>query len=364
MPFIRPVRVTAAAPAVPAWRTGMAVNEWKELSGTSLSNITIPVAGTTPAGRVDAWGCITVIGSKAYSFNGGHNDYWGTEVYELDASINTPAVNVLGPNTIQANAQDGVEYYNNGLPSSTHHYYGIHGVASQGRIYRLGMSSVWSGTGGINFNNVDGFTINGGTWNTANTYADSPELINGGFPQAQHPSTEDVYVCALDNFYRWNASTQTFTSRTAMLTGGNQGATLNRPGVVDSTQNLFIVFGDVNTANTAQVFNISGNSWSRQTLTGAANGTATAGSGHGAIYDPDGNRYLVKTSTGSEIVQVTTGWVATTLSTSGGGSVPNATPGNGSTCLGRWKYSSTLKGVFYLPIHSGNYWFFATDGSL
>src|SRR5690606_3388344 len=72
----------------PTWRQSMGRWQWKQIPGTDLSSVAPnPRVPGALSARIDAWNGLAADtrGSLLYSAaNGGHADYAGNEVYEID----------------------------------------------------------------------------------------------------------------------------------------------------------------------------------------------------------------------------------------------------------------------------------------
>ena len=114
---------------MPAWRQGMAVGEWKQLSGTALSNApmtvsTFPTLGNTgPTSKVDTWVgfAIDTRDSSVYSVaNGGHHDYAGNEVNRIQLLDSAPKWTEPRASTPSTQTTESTAYYADGRHTSRH----------------------------------------------------------------------------------------------------------------------------------------------------------------------------------------------------------------------------------------------------
>src|SRR5690606_10492391 len=110
--------------------------------------------------------------------NGGHADYAGNEVYEIDLSVDAPAWKILRQPTpmkfvVPSNASKGVfnDYYLDGRPSSTHTYYALNYLATRKAIFKFGAGSVW-GTGNEKNWKTDAFSLVNNDWQPAGSWPD------------------------------------------------------------------------------------------------------------------------------------------------------------------------------------------------
>src|SRR5690606_3210157 len=114
-----PISKAAAANDLPAWRRGMTRWEWKRVPGSDLDAVrpSVAVPGS-PRTRIDAWNGLAGDGRRGRLFaaaNGGHADYAGNEVYELDLSADAPRWKLLrepsAPETILASDYSSKQFY-------------------------------------------------------------------------------------------------------------------------------------------------------------------------------------------------------------------------------------------------------------
>lgn len=122
--------VSIVSPA-PSWASALTVNAWTQLANTNVftdvqaSNVG-QYASIGPTGVFRAWGSAAYLpGFGSYGsmlhWNGGHNDYFGSEVYSFDlgsltwARLTSPSSGPYPPNEA-----DGI--YSDGIPVVPHNY--------------------------------------------------------------------------------------------------------------------------------------------------------------------------------------------------------------------------------------------------
>ncbi len=125
----------------PSWNTGQAVNEWREIAGSSM-NLSAPThtaltlsggsAVVGPSSRMDAWCGLSIDTRSSWVWsaaNGGHGDYYGNEVVKLDLMADAPAWvewfagsngKVVDNSTTPGTAS--LARYQDGLPCSCHSF--------------------------------------------------------------------------------------------------------------------------------------------------------------------------------------------------------------------------------------------------
>src|SRR5690606_36906719 len=111
-----------------------------------------PVPGAVSA-RIDAWNGLAADTRTSRLFsaaNGGHADYSGNEVYEIDLSVDAPKWRMLRAPTpeefiVISNQTKGIyhDYYLDGRPSSTHTYYALNFISTRNAIFKFGAGSLW-----------------------------------------------------------------------------------------------------------------------------------------------------------------------------------------------------------------------------
>lgn len=183
----------------PAWRTGMAIGEWKQLSNTRLDQVsgvlTVP-GGSGPRSIVDTWNgsCVDRTNSRCFLLAcGGHTDYAGNEVYKIDFTGDTPAW-VLALNTTPSGSiTSNANYYADGRPTSSHTYFTQVYVPEIGRAMRFGAGSRYGSVGGDGYK-VDGFNPLTNTWDAAGTYPDidSASVNQQSWSVARNPATGNI----------------------------------------------------------------------------------------------------------------------------------------------------------------------------
>ena len=89
----------SASATWPAWRKALSRWQWKQIPGTDLSTVVpSPAVPGAPSTRIDAWNGLAADTrtNRLYSAaNGGHADYSGNEVVELDLSGESAAWRML-----------------------------------------------------------------------------------------------------------------------------------------------------------------------------------------------------------------------------------------------------------------------------
>jgi hypothetical protein len=360
------------------------VNGWVEITGTNVQTAGLPT-GTMPfslpkSAVVSAWTCYGLDETDLRLINPfptGHTDGAWNGTLECNLRTGGPWTQTVAPSaTGDIPATNSSPFYTDGRPAAAHSYYTVQHIAKANRTFIFGQGAVWD-NGGITsqmFALTDGASDYD---NTAGDYSIWGTIPGSAFASirlvVRHPVTEDVYVgnsesAGTGNFYRWSI-TGTTPASASFTARSSTGFTSNGyVGAVDTTRERILCWrgaGDLGAATTdAELYDITGNSWSTVTLGGTHASTITndAGLYQGFTYCPTTDRYLVRrrSATGGTVYTIhPTTWAVEELTTTGGGSIVSDVNGP----QGRFRYvaslasGSTVGGVFYHAIYDSNVWF-------
>ena len=357
----------SASATWPAWRKALSRWQWKQIPGTDLSTVVpSPAVPGALSARIDAWNGLAADTrtNRLYSAaNGGHADYSGNEVVELDLSGETAAWRMLRAAAAAASiaASDYTkgafyDYYLDGRPASTHTYYALQFIASRNAIFKFGAGSLW-GTGNESNWKTDAFSIASGDWHAAGTWPDAaPRGGATGAPVCKNPNTEEVYVATPAGLKRFDPSSGAYTSVAAWPE--NSTAVYARACAVDPARNRVVFFGDAYRVPAGGlVYDVASNAMSRISFSGAA-GDITAQNYHYAWYEAKIGRFLLKTASSDKVYSIDPDTYAVAqVSTTGGASVPDAANGVQS----RWQRLPNLGGYAYYPRSGSGIWFLAVE---
>ena len=343
---------------LPAWRDGMAVGEWKAISGTALSSVApspTPPGSTGPSSKVDAWTSFVADPrtSEVYSAcNGGHGDYAGNEVDRIQLAQDAPAWSQIRAPSATGDVVANVAYYSDGRPSARHTYYGVVLCTQLEEIQIFG-GNLYGATG-ILSDDVAAFDLTTNDYKADGTRPDMPAGTTTleAHPTVQDPSTGDVYILSNEMVNKWTRSANTWSTVIAQY-GGPYG--FKSMSAFDTTRNrIFLLGGD---ANQARLFTLSGNAMSTPTLSGS-NASIDSQDGAGMVYVPDMDKYLVRLAgSGGTVYQVDAETFSVSeFTTTDGGSIPAASSGP----YNKFLYLPLLSGCVYVPSYSGNVWFVRT----
>lgn len=342
----------AAGGGTPAWRTGMAIGEWRQLANTRLDQVTgvLTVPGNTGRNSiVDTWNgtCCDRTNSRAFLLAcGGHTDYAGNEVYKLDLSVDVPAW-VLSLNTTPSGSiTSNTNYYADGRPCSSHTYFSQVYVPEIGRAMRFGAGSRYGGVGGDGYK-VDGFNPLTNTWDAAGTYPDidSASVDQQSWSVARDPATGNVWITAKDAtnstaIFRWNRASNTMTR-----VNGTDFYGFDSCGDVDTTRNKALFCR----ASENLLIDLATNDTTSPSITNGG-----PGSQNGMFYAAAVDRYFYRgAAAGGTIRQIDPATLSSSaFTTTGGGSIPARSNG----CYNAFEYLPNYGCAYYIPKYDANIW--------
>lgn len=186
----------------------MPAGSWWEVPDSKMLDVCAPtsfgVSGTMGcAGIVEAWGG-GAYGSrqrKMFIWGGGHNDYWGNEVYAFDlrhgkwARLTDPTP---GP-MVSASGSDPLP---DGSPNSRHTYDGFQYIEHMDRLFAQG-GSVSPGGGATSVSWL--FDPKVGKWTNLGAGADRPGGY--GIASAYHAKTRSVFARTTKALWRYEFDT-------------------------------------------------------------------------------------------------------------------------------------------------------------
>lgn len=342
---------------MPTWRQGIAVGEWRQISGSALSLAPMAVVtggNTGPESKVIAWNSFVIDTRESAVYcvaAGGHSDYAGNEVNRIRLLDNAPAWTEPRSATPNSKILVNASYYADGRPTSRHTYYGATFNEVRGRAMVFG-GARWGD--GWPFPTFDGFSIATNDWDPAGTYPDATQdYVNAtGSAVIEIKSTGDIYAIASNSVTRWSNASNTWTK---LLSNTNAGG-LYAASAHDSTRDRILIAGGL--GNDHAVYDIKNNTMQTITFSGP-NASAMKGEEYGMVYDPGLDAYLVrKEGAGATVYRVNAQTFSVDiLPVSGGTQVPATING----VYKRFLYVPQLKGIVYFPSYTGGMWFLRTS---
>lgn len=348
----------------------MPAGHWTRIEGTDLGDV-IPeprVRGSLKA-RIDAWNGLAADRgrSRLYSAgNGGHADYAGNEVYELDLASDRPGWKLLrGPSRNEDvlasnyNRKEYNDYYRDGRPASTHTYYALQFLASRNAIFKFGAGSLW-GTGNEGNWKTDAFSLGNMDWQPQGSW---PDVVEGtrksslGASVCIDPTSEQVYVAAPGRLRRFDPQVGRYA--TLAKWPNNSTAVRAKACAVDFVRRRVVYFGDAyRRPDGGLVYDIDRNAFRRIRFEGEGVADVTQKKYNYAWYEPAMDAFLLKTDEG-RLVHVIDAerFTVRVLKPEGGDSMPNAANGVQS----RWQRLPALGGYAYYPRAGSGVWFLATE---
>jgi hypothetical protein len=357
-PVSAPVSGVFPEDAMPAWREGQAIGEWRSVSGSALSMAppSVATAGNTgPQSKVIAWNSFVIDtrDSSVYSVaNGGHHDYAGNEVDRIRLIDAAPKWIEQRAPTPPSQIVDSASYYADGRPTSRHTFYAAFMNERRGKAMVFGGSRWGDGWASAA---VDGFDTAAGDWDPAHRYPDVPQdfitATSSAFVDDQ--ASGDAYVFANYAVWRWSNATNSWVQ----LSSGTGVYGQFAASALDTRRNRILIAGGGN--NEHHVYDIGSSTMQTVTFSGPNASAMTGDSGNGMVYDPALDAYLLrKPDAGGIVYRIDAqGFGVDTLPTTGGSSLPSAING----VWRRWLYVPQLKGIVYFPTYDGNFWFLRTS---
>jgi hypothetical protein len=373
----------------PKWQVGQAINEWREIKGSAMSRL-VPTntvrqingvnAVLGPAARMNAWTGLSIDTRRSTVWsaaNGGHGDYFGNEVCSIDLTADTPAwvewfagSNGNLADNVTIGSDPSHARYKDGLPVSTHSYYGQQFLERQNRALRLGGSTAPIGSA---FENVEGFNVDLGkgvnAWDPAGTFGFALGGTNGGWTPAigwcttKDPVTENIFVINAPFVHKFTPSAsgvggtwKKMGPLPAALNSGALGAT-----AVDTKRNRILWVHGYG-PNSPYTYDIATDTWTAQAHPPSAAKTAfdALTQSLGMVYVPQIDAFLVRANAAGPTVYVINAatFAVSMLPTTGGSMVPQGAPlTNEEGVYNRWLFVPKLNGIVYFPRSEENAWF-------
>lgn len=312
---------------------------WHELPNTRLRSVCPPnnYGGANylfhafcPAVTA-AWssGVMDSLRNRLIVWGGGHNDYYGNEVYALN--LNSQTVERLTNPSVPTN-QGGacnVTTLPDGNPNGRHTYDGLSYMPNVDRMFVIG-GAPSCGPGGLT-NDTWTFKLADNTWQKMNPAGPLPTPVPG-IVTAYDPNTGKVFLH--DN---WNLFSYTYASNTYQKLGADSAIDYHLSAVIDPVRKKFVMIG----GGQAWLYDIAnGSAYVRQPLTAPGAAAIVNSVYPGLAYDPVSDR-IVAWNGGDTVYSLnldTNTWTSLTFPNGPGAAIDTGT-------YKRWSYSAA-HGVF------------------
>lgn len=353
----------------PSWRRRMKAFHWYNLPDSSLAAAapSVGVPGRLSA-RIDAWNGLAAnrANNRLYTAaNGGHGDYSGNEVCEIDLSLDRPRWKMLHEPTpreyiVRSISHDINDYYLDGRPASTHTYYALQFLSSRNAVFKFSAGSLWGDGGQANWK-TDAFSLKNDDWHPADTW---PDAVPGSHRNVTaraicaDPDTDQVYVAAPRELRRFDPERGRYDVL-ARWPVSYPSSVRAQPCAVDTDRQTIIFFGSSRRhPNVGLLYDIRTNRFRDIQFRGDAVSNVLALRYNASWYDGRAGYFLLKTRKGGDLYSVDPlTFEVAPLETFGGENVPDAVNG----VHNRWQWMPALGGYAYYPEYRSGIWFLATE---
>lgn len=298
----------------------MQPGQWMELPNTKIRNVLPAVVQTGyPPYIIQAWngGTCDTSRSRLLIWGGGHNDYWGNEMYALDLpSLSMKRIVEPSPTTQQSNDASALP---DSTPTSRHTYAGLSYIAHQDRFFAVNGALSPGGRGEPATWTYD-FAESRWTLRVAN----SPMSTRYGTMAVYDPQTKLVYVKDQYDFYAYSPDSNSYSK----LNGAAQNVDYHMTAAIDSKRRKFVMIG----FGSVQVIDLVTKTMTTMATTNTPGAVSAASPG--VAYDPVADRIVVWAGgTNVYALNMDTGvWAQVAVNT--GPSTPAPSQGT----FGRWAY--------------------------
>ena len=225
---------------------------WHEIPNTKLASVCPPNSEqyafrSNCMNVIAAWngGIADQKQNRLIVWGGGHNDYYGNEVYALDLNemkltrLNDPSPLAPGPPPLPCVAE-----LPDGKANTRHTYGGLSYIAHAGLMYVFGGIVACTNGGGTN----DTWTLDLETlkWRRMDGNAKSqPRTINGVVMSDYDPNAKLVFMHNTRDFYSYDVQTNKY----ARLQFDGREVSYHMNAVIDPSRELFVMFGGMPDGN-------------------------------------------------------------------------------------------------------------------
>lgn len=220
----------------------MPADSWLEMPGTKLADVCAPKSFGV-AGRMGCAGIVEAWGGGAYArgprtmfvWGGGHDDYWGNEVYAFELRRGRWQ-RLTDPTPGKLVAESGSDPLPDGRPNSRHTYDGLQFIESAGKLFAQGGAiSPGGGKSAITWL----FDASAGTWEHA---GDQGRPSDYGLASAWDPADKAVIVRATKGLWRYKTADDSWTRLAdfgARPHWPRYEVSGNKRGAIDTRRRLF-----------------------------------------------------------------------------------------------------------------------------
>lgn len=359
------IAAPAPAPGAPTWLGSTAVNQWVEISGSTMTGVggtmSAPFGALGASARVEAWSSFALKGTTAWCVaQGGHNDYYGNEVLSIDLAANSPTWSVVKNSVSNAQPNNDSSRYADGSPSAVHGYNTMQYDPVGDRIVRVG-SGAFCKQGSSN-GDMAAYDIVSNTYLSNGTIPDMRTPGQAKWASWCNPVTGDLYTFFNFQIDKYTKSSNTWT--TGVASSGTQYG-YAAIACTDTTRSRAFICGGNPGARAPVHFTFATNTLASVAVSGGA-ATAVNDEQFGLQFCPTTDKFYLKngSTSGGGMVEIDAStFVCTTMTTSSGGSIPAALDAINSQYNGvfsRMLYidlGGGVGGLAYLPTYASNWWF-------
>ncbi|MCW5632288.1 MAG: hypothetical protein KIT17_03050 [Rubrivivax sp.] len=266
------------ATGVPTAIANLAAGRWLELPNTKIRSVLPPTQQTGyPPYLVEAWngGAVDTLRNRLLVWGGGHNDYWGNEMYAIDLpTMSVKRIIDPSPYTGQSANTSALP---DGTPTSRHTYDGLTYIAGRDELFSAGGSLSWRGDG-----ERATWVRSFGQSRWEMTQANSPMSTTFGTMAEYDPVSGLVYVKDQSDFFSWNPATRVYTK----LNSTTQAVDYHLSATIDTKRRKFVMLGDG-----VQVIDLNTRALTRMSTSNAPS-FVTSQQSPGVAYDPIADRIV------------------------------------------------------------------------
>jgi uncharacterized protein YceK len=261
---------------------------WSALPNTLLQSVCPPntsqyAFSSNCSEVIQAWsgGIADTARNRLIVWGGGHNDYYGNELYALNLSDST-LVRLNNPSPTADPAANAVAL-SDGTPNSRHTYGGLSNIAHADRMFVYGGDPAAI----FGFASNDTWTLNLATlrWQRMDPTTGGPPANAFGVVSDYDPNTQSVYLHDGQTFWKYQFETNQYTSLDS-----TSSISIYNAGVIDPKRQLFFIIG-----SGLQVISIAaGSNYTMQDWTSQVSGCGSLLSTDypGLAYDPTQDRIV------------------------------------------------------------------------